>query len=159
MTTLGRFCCCAEACEFAVDKAATPTSRLRSNVRVFMCTAPFTAEAPTLMGDFGGNKSQFRDAGCPLWAKSGHVQCRKACLLCPRERTPKADGAHAAANRKTASRRSLQNSNLHFDHAAGAAVFCFRRHPNNPSAPRPVAKSGNAPGIGVEPLGPAISKV
>jgi hypothetical protein len=28
-----------------------------------------------------------RDHQCPLWVKSRHVQCKRACPLCPRKRT------------------------------------------------------------------------
>src|SRR5262245_6640875 len=49
----------------------------------------------------------------------------------------------ACANRKTASRR-LRSL---FDHAA-AWAFRFLRQPSRPNTPRPVAKSGSAPGNG-----------
>ena len=53
------------------------------------------------------------------------------------------------ANRKTASRRSLQNPIKFFDQAAAtAAAFRFRRQPNTPIMPRPSAKRGRAAGMG-----------
>ena len=51
----------------------------------------------------------------------------------------------AFKNGKTASRRSFRNSIKSFDQAA---AFRFLRQPSRPSAPRPMAKSGSAPGRG-----------
>lgn len=42
-----------------------------------------------------------------------------------------------------------------FDHAANAAAFFLLRHPNNPNALKPVAKSGSAAGSGVAEMVPS----
>ena len=60
-------------------------------------------------------------------------------------------------NRKTASRRSPQNS-FCIGHAASAA-FLFLRHPRKPNTPRPLTKSGSAPGTGVGEMVVRISCV
>jgi hypothetical protein len=58
-----------------------------------------------------------------------------------------------SANRKTASRRSLEiqyQSGLLIQRAVvAAALFRFLRQPSRPNAPRPVTKSGRAAGSGV----------
>jgi hypothetical protein len=70
-------------------------------------------------------------------------------LLRRRELSRKANNGHrTCTKRKTASRRSLRNSVGCFDQAA-SLVFRFLRQLSIPIAPRPLANSGSAAGIGV----------
>jgi|SRR5262245_54729379 len=63
-----------------------------------------------------------------------------------------------SAKRKTAARRSLEISLRYFDQAAIAAPFFFLRTESRPNAPRPVRKSGKAPGRGTGLGVPEIRK-
>ena len=88
---------------------------------------------------------------CPLWVKSRHVQCKTACsghVRCNSVCPLCANSGHSPT-RPLKQKDRLVAVSPKSDHRFDQAVACaFRllRQPSRPNAPRPVAKSGSAPG-------------
>ena len=107
---------------------------------VAKCTGTMAPECPILTFSMSKAGRNF---------DSGNVRLGSKADMCSATRYYRFVPIADIVNRKTAWRRSFQNSIWCFDQAASAAALFFLRQPSSPKPPRPVAKSGSAAGSGV----------
>ena len=85
-----------------------------------------------------------RAAGCPLYPRKRTCAAHKPMSAKSQERTSPTE----LRQTERPPRGGPSKFDRCFDQAA-ACAFLFRRHPSRPKAPRPLANSGSAAGIGV----------
>ena len=87
---------------------------------------------------------------CPLWVKSGHVQCKRPCPLCPRKRTCAVHSPMSALCQKRTWRRASVQS------GKGETAKNLRIGARSPSVCESHHRVHEHGGAGLEMLGPGL---